>query len=105
MQLLYGRSTVNNTGQRVIQYFSRNQITTREEMAEVINVRVALLVSTVQEARPGDNTETSFDLLGTTVSASPPDRRLRKVFTTTVQLRNRCQALPITIGSTSTICF
>lgn len=99
MQVLYGRSTINAAGQRVIQYFSRDQLTTPQELGEVINVRVALLVSTPQETRAGKNPDNTYELLGTTVTA-PADRRMRQVFTTTIRLRNRCQALPLTTGAT-----
>lgn len=99
MQVLYGRSTINAAGQRVIQYFSRDELTTAEELSEVINVRIALLVSTPQETRAGENPDNTYELLGTTVTA-PSDRRMRQVFTTTIRLRNRCQALPPTSGAT-----
>jgi type IV pilus assembly protein PilW len=99
MQVLYGRATTDAAGQTVVQYFARDQITDNDELADVVNVRIALLVSTPQEARSGENPDNSFDLLGTTVDATA-DRRLRKVFTTTIQLRNRCHAVSRTSGAT-----
>ncbi len=98
MQILYGRNTVDNTGQRVIQYYSRDALATSAEMGEIVNIRVALLVSTPQETRPGENPDNTYDLLGTTITA-PSDRRMRQVFSTTIRLRNRCQALPPSSGA------
>ncbi len=98
MQVLYGRSTVNGTGQRVIQYFRRDELGDND-MLEVVNLRIALLVSTVQERRPGENPDNTYDLLGTSVAA-PTDRRMRQVVSTTIRLRNRCQTLPPTSGAT-----
>lgn len=54
----------------------------------VLAVKVALLASTEKQVRDDLDTAT-YDLLGETVGPQN-DRRLRRVYTTTIKLRNRC---------------
>jgi type IV pilus assembly protein PilW len=83
MQILYGEDTVNND---MVADIYRNA-TTVADWGRVVSVRLSLLLRTVDEygAEVYQNTP---DLLGTIINP-PNDRRRRRVFTTTVQIRNR----------------
>lgn len=102
MQVTYGLTVANPDGSLSTRYAKRDDpdLAKRNDMAQVNSVRIALLVSTTQEARPGENTSTEFKLLDTTVTTDV-DRRMRKVFETTIRLRNRCVPVP---GARATIC-
>jgi type IV pilus assembly protein PilW len=58
---------------------------------DVVSVRIALLVRTAENSGPDVDTKT-YNLAGISVDptsgATPDDRRQRRVFTSTIQLRN-----------------
>lgn len=83
MQVLFGVDTVGNGG--VTQYFKAQDVA---DFNTVVSVKVALLVSSPANVLPPPTptVATSYQLLGTTVTA-PLDRRARKVFETTIAIR------------------
>lgn len=100
MQVLYG---VDTTGSMTAtEYVTADQVPAAEatnpncthrtgegavDFNCVVSVEIALLVATPPNAAPVPATAQTFNLLGTTVTA-PIDSRLRRVFETTVSLRN-----------------
>lgn len=95
MQILYGEDTdmafpapappaLNGDGV-ANRYVPAN--TVGLDMRRVVSVRIALLVSTPDRTNAVLDTNT-YDLLGTIVTPVG-DRRIRRVFTTTIELRNR----------------
>lgn len=89
LQVRYGEDTDNDGV--VDQYVPFNAVGT---MNRVLTLQVALLAASVKELSPDPDTRT-YDLLGTTVGPVN-DRRVRRVYTATIKLRNRCTLLPIT---------
>ncbi len=88
MQLLYGVDTAGNDSiaDSYLQAGAAGLVT-KADWERVVSVRVALLIRTVAEYGVETNTAT-YDLLGNTINPVD-DRRRRRVFTTTVQIRNR----------------
>jgi len=82
MQIEYG---VDLEGDRVVDDY--RPASTVGNWDRVLSVRIAMLVSAVQEYGNDRDTRT-YQVLDTVVPA-PLDRRLREVFTTTVSIRNR----------------
>nr|WP_298725678.1 PilW family protein [uncultured Steroidobacter sp.] len=82
MQIEYG---VDMQGDRVVDEY--RPAGTVANWDRVVSVRIAMLVSSVQEYG-NDRDERTYQLLDTEVPP-PRDRRLRDVFTTTVGIRNR----------------
>jgi len=83
MQFLYGEDTTGND--RVADtYVNAGAVTDWED---VVSVKIALLVRSINEYGADKDTQ-SYDLLGTSFNPTD-DRRRRRVFTTTVQIRNR----------------
>lgn len=86
MKVLYG---VNTDGSHIAsEYDPANTVTTNNAWNDVVSVRVALLIQSQTGAVPLPATAPQFNLLGTTFIA-PLDTRLRKIFVTTIGLRNR----------------
>ncbi len=91
MQLLYGEDTdTSDENIQPDQYVSAHQIT---DPNNIVSVRISLLLRTPQEMNRPSQTGT-YRLLGPTNNTgvditTMADRRLRKVFTTTVFLRNK----------------
>ena len=92
MQLLYGVDLpVPGAAQPydgvVDSYLDWSQIALADR-ANILSVRVSLLVASTEQVRSGDNTKTNqmFD----EAIAPAKDRKLRTVYTATVRLRNRC---------------
>lgn len=83
MQILYGEDTTGND-QVADTYVNAGAVT---DWNDVVSVRIALLVRSIREYGADLDTQT-YDLLGTTFNPTD-DRRRRRVFTTTVQIRNR----------------
>jgi type IV pilus assembly protein PilW len=80
MQVLYGEDT---DGDGTANYYvSADQVA---DMKQVISVRVSLLLRTDEDNIATD--EQTYTYNGATTTAA--DRRLRRVFTSTVQIRNR----------------
>ena len=86
MQILYGEDT-DSDGQANI-FRTANQVA---DWRNVTTIKIGLLMSTVKEvdtqAHGGDND--NYDVNGTIIKVIPEDRRPRKIFTTTIHLRNR----------------
>ncbi len=86
MQILYGVDPQDDGIDRVESYVRADQVASWDN---VRSVRLALLLrSTETEAVSQEGRGATFDLLGTAIDP-PDDGRLRRVFTTTVALRNR----------------
>lgn len=83
MQILYGVDT-NNTA-TASTYVTADQVANWQN---VVSVSIAMLMESSPGEVPIPPTAQSFDMLGLTVTA-PPDTRLRRLFTTTIGLRNR----------------
>lgn len=82
MQLLYGRD--NNGDFAVDEYLPANAIT---DWTQIRTLQVAFLVRGEENSLATDDT-TRYTLLGTTIDPVD-DRRQRRVFATTISLRNR----------------
>lgn len=100
MQILYGVDTTG--GLAATEYVTADQVPTAAagnpncqpisgagavDFNCVVSVKIALLVATPLHAATPPKTAPQFDLLGTTVTA-PIDSRMRRVFETTISLRN-----------------
>jgi len=91
MQIVYGVSTDPNSA--AVRYTSADNITATD-WANVVSVRVGLLLHTPEEVSNEDETRT-YGVVGTSVSADtgtvtyPSDRRQRYIFSETIQIRNR----------------
>lgn len=100
MQILYGVDTTGSMA--ATEYVTADQVPAAEaantncthqtgegavDFNCVVSVEIALLVATPPNAAPAPATARTFDLLGTTVTA-PIDTRMRRVFETTVSLRD-----------------
>ena len=83
LQVLYG---VDSDGDNIPNRFSSADSVT--DFRQVVSVRLALLQRTVSEKMNRSPSAKTFTLLGTDFT-SPSDRHIRKVFSTTIQLRNR----------------
>jgi type IV pilus assembly protein PilW len=83
MQVLYGEDTL---GDDMIADAYRDAATV-SDWDRVVSVRLSLLLRTIEEYGTQRNTDT-YDLLGTSIDP-PDDRRRRRVFTSTIQIRNR----------------
>lgn len=87
MQLLYGEDTgTDNVADR---YRTADQVT---DWNKVVNIKISLLMSTqakVASAVPAGEDRHVYDLNGVLIRPPLADTRLRRVFSTTVTLRNR----------------
>lgn len=83
MQILYGEDTAG--ADRVADIYRTAAAVA--DWDNVVSVRFALLMRSIQEYG-GDTDTSTYDLLGSTINPTD-DRRRRRVFTTTVQIRNR----------------
>ncbi len=83
MQILYGEdSDGDNIPNR---FLSADNVT---DFQQVVAVRIALLQRSVNEKMKRSPAAKTFTLLETSITA-PADRHIRKVFSTTIQLRNQ----------------
>ncbi len=82
LQVLYGVDTDHDRSAN--KYATADQITANGEWERVVSLRLGLLLHSVQDQITTAPQPYTFD--GTTTT--PDDRRLRRVFTTTVALRN-----------------
>lgn len=91
MQVLYGEQLANGN----VRYLAANDANL--DMARVVSVRIGLLLHTIETASDQPDTQT-YRLAGTTIEpqgtvgatvSHAKDRRIRRVFFTTVSLRNR----------------
>lgn len=86
MQVLYGYDA--NGTQSVSQYYTANSIFPAVlNPAQIMTVKIAVLVATPPNTVPRPSTAQVFNLLGTQVTA-PQDTRQRQVFDATIALRN-----------------
>jgi len=91
MQVLYGEDTDSPADNIPNRYVPANQVT---DFADIVAVRVDILLRSVKELPWRDDTTKTFLLGGSTTDTaltitSPNDKRLRKVMSTTIKLRNR----------------
>jgi len=87
LQVLYGKDTTGDGAPDVFLPAGAVGMQSNANWDSVVSVRIALLVSQVEEY--GQDLDTaSYTLLDVTVPAAN-DRRMRRVFSTTVNLRNR----------------
>lgn len=83
MQILYGVDSDDNGTPN--EYFSAVDVT---DWGTVVSVRIALLIRSIDQNFTEDADTANYTLLGTTVD--PADLRVRRrVFTTTIQIKNR----------------
>jgi type IV pilus assembly protein PilW len=88
MQILYGIDTTGS--QTVGEYVTGDQVATKGTSGDfnsVIDVKIGLLVAGPLGSSAKPSAQPTFNLLGTTVKA-PVDTRMRRVFTSTIALRN-----------------
>lgn len=89
MQLLYGENTNNDARNAADRYVPADQV---DDWERVVSVRIALLMQSLEDnlvPSPQPYSFNGVDYDGAVGNgALPPDRRLRRVFTTTVNLRN-----------------
>lgn len=84
MQILYGVDNTNN--QVADSYQTATDVATSGGWGNVVSLRIALLINSIDES--GSINNNTYDLLGTTIDPVD-DRRRRRVFTSTIQIRNR----------------
>jgi len=92
LQVRYGEDTDNDGF--VDRYARLDQVI---NLANVMIVQVAILAATTREANKNLDTAT-YDLLGTIIDPVD-DGRFRRIYSTTIRLRNRCASLQVTNGS------
>lgn len=88
MQILYGEDTANDDAIADV-YEDADSV---GDWDKVVSVRLALLMSTIEEDYSSDLNTNTYDLLDTTNYDPTPgtdDHRRRRVFTNTIQIRNR----------------
>jgi type IV pilus assembly protein PilW len=98
LQLSYGTATATGGNGTVAGYLSASQIetdntvvnlpTARERWARVVTVRICVVARSEQAVAP-DSASAQYIKCDGTLETSPPDRRLRRAYFTTVTLRNR----------------
>jgi type IV pilus assembly protein PilW len=82
MQILYGEDTDATPDGTPNYYTTADQVT---DMAKVVSIRLSLLVRTIDDNLASEPQAYFYNNAWTT----PDDRRLRRVFTTTIAVRNR----------------
>ncbi|MGZ8199784.1 MAG: PilW family protein [Methylosarcina sp.] len=82
MQILYGEDTDASPDGTPNYYTTADQVT---NMANVVSLRISLLVRTIDDNLASESQAYTYNGTETT----PDDRRLRRVFTTTIAVRNR----------------
>lgn len=89
MQVLYGENTNNDSRNAADRYVPADQVT---NWNDVVSVRISLLLQSLENNLVADPLPYSFNGMDYDGSsgkgALPPDGRLRRVFTTTINLRN-----------------
>ncbi len=98
LQFSYGTATATGGNGTVAGYLSAGQIesdntvvnlpTARERWARVVTVRICVVARSEQAVAP-DSASAQYIKCDGTLETSPPDRRLRRAYFTTVTLRNR----------------
>ena len=88
MEILYGvdTDTVGYSDYGTANYYvTADQVNTADWAKNVVSVRISLLVATIDDILTAQPVA-SFSFNG---QNTPADRKLRRVFTTTIALRNR----------------
>lgn len=89
MQILYGENTDDDNNSAADRFVPADQVSSWDD---VVSVRITLLVQSLEDNLVA--TPQAYGFNGVTYNgaagngANPPDRRLRRVFTTTINLRN-----------------
>lgn len=86
MQIMYGVD--NNADKIANSYVNAAGVVAAGGWSNVVSVKIALLVRTLSEDQNNEVDTATYNLLGTVINPTD-DRRRRKVFSTTVQIRNR----------------
>ncbi|MBI3560304.1 MAG: PilW family protein [Gammaproteobacteria bacterium] len=95
MQILYGVDTDTPNDGIANRYMAANSVDFDNPAQPVVSVRISLLMRSQRDIPGYPAVQKSYTLLdsvaGTTIktSSTKPDRRLRKIFTTTIKLRNK----------------
>lgn len=86
MQILYGEDTDNPQDYVANRYLAAGAAGL--DMDKVVSMRIAILVRTPNDNVNTTTDTTAYNLAGTSVTPTA-DRRIRRVFTSTIQIRNR----------------
>ncbi len=86
MQIMYGVD--NNADLIANSYVTATDVASSGGWNNVVSVKIALLLRTVNEESSNEVDSSTYNLLGTTINPTD-DRRRRRVYSTTVQIRNR----------------
>jgi len=86
MQIMYGVD--NNLDQIANSYVNAAGVAGAGGWANVVSVKIALLLRTLAEEQTNEIDTNTYNLLGTVINPTD-DRRRRRVYSTTVQIRNR----------------
>ncbi len=85
MQILYGEDTDVTPDGTANYYVSANNVT---NMANVVSVRISLLARTIDDNLAAQPLAYNYPL-PTSAATTPTDRRIRRVFNSTIAVRNR----------------
>jgi type IV pilus assembly protein PilW len=85
MQVLYGEDTAGND-LIADTYVTADAVT---NWNNVVSARISLLMRTIKEDFTAPLNTNVYNLLGTAVDPNPDDHRRRRVFTSTIDIRNR----------------
>jgi type IV pilus assembly protein PilW len=97
MQILYGEDT---NGDGIVDFYqSQSQV---NNMGNVLTIKIAMLVASINEVST-DKDNATYDLLDVQVGPFD-DRRIRRVFSTTIKLNNRCTQIKQQVGA-SNVCW
>lgn len=86
LQILYGIDDDNNGV--ADRYTSANNVNFADLARPIVSIRISMLVRSKENVAGGGDKQETYDL-ATTPITTLNDRRLRKVFTTTVKIRNK----------------
>lgn len=86
MQILYGEDTTATPDMIADTYVNAAAVT---DWSDVVSVRIALLLETIEENFHGDVNTNQYTLLDAPATAAANDYRKRRVYTTTVKIRSR----------------
>lgn len=86
IQILYGQNTDNDIWKVADRYISANDVNA-SNWNQIVSIRISLLLRTAENNLVDRPQPYIFN--GATITPSADDRRLRRVFTTTITLRNQ----------------
>ena len=87
MQILYGVDTDSDANKVANIYYPASTVDTTSNWDNVVNIRVSLLLRTIENNVA--STEINYFYNGSDNTPTTGDKRLRRVFTTTINIRNR----------------